>query len=104
MIPANLKDFMTKLKENTRSEKVHWNKATEVAYFADFKDFNFRIQYLFNPDREQRMYIFEVEKEKEITNFQVTDEEGDWDYMSNLYSEISLSATGFSQELATLFD
>lgn len=97
MIPASLKSFMTELAEATDERRVEWSEgAASNAYYCNHKTYTLHINYYFDGDSETSTYTFRIINGPKDAAFSVNDNEGDFYFMRNLFSTISVNASNLN--------
>lgn len=104
MIPKPLEPFMLRLMQATNSSEVRWSEGADDAYLASQKDAELHIRYVFDGDTGESVYQFRIMRGNDTAFFTVFNYEDDYDFMRNLYSAISVNATGGADFVAGLFD
>jgi len=104
VIPTPLRPFIGRLLQATNGSEVSWKEGGESAYFATRKDANLHIRYHFDEDTGEASYIFRVIRKSGDAFFTVTSEEDDFYLMRNLYSAVSVNASGGEDIVNDLFD
>jgi len=95
MIPASLKSFVGGLVSATENNSIKWEEGADVhTYFCAHKSYNLHIMYRFDHDAEIGMYSFRIIRDGKQGAFSVTEDEGDYRLMQNLFSAITINAAG----------
>jgi hypothetical protein len=104
MIPKPLRPFMARLLDATNDGEIEWKEGADEAYFAIQKDANLHIRYLHDQDTGESAYNFRIVRGGADAFFTVLNEEDDFYFMRNLYSAVSVNASGGEKIVDNLFE
>lgn len=104
MIPKQLRSFMARLLEVTNDGDIKWNEGADDAYFAAQKDANLHLRHVFDYDTGESGYTFRIMRGSGDAFFTVVSDEDEFQFMRNLYSVVSVNASGGGDIVNDLFD
>lgn len=104
MIPKTLKPFMIRLLEATDEGELRWREGAEDAYYATQKNADLNLRYIFDGDTGESGYTFRIVRGDGDAFISVQNYEDDYAFMRNLYSTVSVNASGGADLVDDLFD
>lgn len=104
MIPKPLRQFMVRLLEATNDGELRWHEGSEEAYYATHKNADLNLRYVFDGDTGDSGYTFRIVRGEGDAFFSVPNYEDDYGFMRNLFSAVSVNASGGANMVDGLFD